>query len=183
MGQPRKILLTTSRNPSPNIRTFCRDLARTMPNIVYVNRGKMSNDDVAEKAIEYNADRVMINDRGQSGLGVLRLFIVTESGLTKASPTLHFAARLQREFEVSNMRPASLISVQEPTRSGELARLAESLSSFFGLLISSREQEPKSALTIMSISRSGLGRIVVSFMAEPKHVEVGPRITVSRLEW
>jgi len=183
MSQPRRILLTTSRNPAPRIRTFCRDLARVMPNIVYVNRGKMSSDDVAEKAVENDADGVMISDRGQGGLGVLRLFTVTESGLTKASPTIHFVAKLRREFSVSNVKSASLISVQEPTRPGELARLAESLSGFLGLPISSREHEPKSALTIMSISCDELGRIVVSFMGEPRHIEAGPRITVSRLEW
>jgi len=182
MGQPRKTLLTTSRNPTPRIRTFCRDLARVMPNIAYVNRGKMSNDDVAEKAIECGADRVMINDRGQGGLGILRLFTVTESGLTEASPTMHFAAKLQ-EFGVPNVRPVVSISVQASNRSDELARLAASLSGFFGLPIPSDEQEYKSALTIMSISRGESGKIAVTFMAEPRHIEVGPRITVSRLEW
>jgi len=183
MGLPRKTLLTTSRNPTPMMRTFCHDLARVMPNVVYVNRGKMSNDDVAEKAIEHDADRVMINDRGRSGLGVLRLFRVSESGLTEASPKLHFAARLQKEFSVSNVKPAVLISAQASSRSDELARLAASLSGFLGLPISREEQEHKSALTTMSILRGESGKILVTFIAEPSHIEVGPRITVSRLEW
>ena len=183
MGQPRKTLLTTSRNPTPMMRTFCHDLARVMPNVVYVNRGKMSNDDVAEKAIEHDADRVMINDRGQSGLGVLRLCRVGESGLTEASPKLHFAARLQREFGVSNVKTAGVIIVEATNRSDELARLAASFSGFLGLPVSREEQEHKSALATMSISRGEPGKIVVTFMAEPGHIEVGPRITVSRLEW
>jgi len=183
MGQPRKTLLTTSRNPTTRIRTFCRDFARVMPNIAYVNRGKMSKDDVAEKAIEYDADRVVINDRGQGGVGVLRLFTVTETGLTEASPKIHFAAKLQKEFGVPNVEPAVLISVQASSRSDELAKLAASLSGFLGLPISPDEQEHKSALTIMSISRGESGKIAVTFMAEPRHIEVGPRMTVSRLEW
>jgi len=165
------------------MRTFCHDLARVMSNIVYVNRGKMSHDDVAEKAVEHDADRVMINDRGQSGLGVLRLFRVAESGLTEASPKLRFAVRLQKEFGVSNVKPAAVINVEASSRSDELARLAASLSGFLGLPISREGQEHESALTTMSILRGESGKIVVTFMAEPGHIEVGPRITVSRLEW
>ena len=183
MDPPRKTLLTTSRNPTPKIRTFCRDFARVIPNIFYVNRGKMSNDDVAEKAIEYDADRVVIVDRWQGGLGVLRFFMVTESGLTEASPTIHFAVKLQKELGVSNVKPAVSIRVQASNKSDELARLAASLSGLFGLPISSEEQEHKPALTMMRISRDKSGKIAVTFMDEPRHVELGPRITVSKLEW
>jgi len=183
MDLPRKILLTTSRNPTPRIRTFCHDFAKVLPSVSYVNRGKMSNDNMAEKAIEYDADRVVIVDRWHGGLGVLRFFIVTESGLTEASPTIHFAAKLQRELGVSNVKPAVSMRLQAPNKSDELASLAVSLSGFLGLPISPEEQEHKPALTMMSISRDKSGKIEVTFMDEPRHVELGPRITVSKLEW
>jgi len=67
MHAPNKILLTTSRNPTPKIRTFCNDITRVIPSIVRVNRGKMSMDEVAEKALEYGADQFVVVDRWQGG--------------------------------------------------------------------------------------------------------------------
>ena len=57
------ILLTTSRRPTGAIRSLCRDFVNSIPDVVRVNRGKMSLDGIAEKAIEVEADRVVVVDR------------------------------------------------------------------------------------------------------------------------
>ncbi|RLI44046.1 Brix domain containing protein, partial [Candidatus Bathyarchaeota archaeon] len=80
------ILLTTSRRPTPRIRTFCRDLARSIPNVVRVNRGKLSLDGVAERAIEFDADRVVIINRWKGGPGKIELFEVGQEGLVLVPP-------------------------------------------------------------------------------------------------
>ena len=68
------ILLTTSRRPTGRMRAFCRDLANSIPDVVRVNRGKMSQDGVAEKAIELEANRVILVDRWHGGPGKINLF-------------------------------------------------------------------------------------------------------------
>ena len=74
------ILLTTSRRPTGRIRTFCRDLANSLPNVVRVNRGKMSLDGLAEKAIELEADKVVVVDRWHGGPGKFNLFYISNLG-------------------------------------------------------------------------------------------------------
>lgn len=183
MSIVNKILLTTSRNPTPRIRSFCHDFTRVILNAVYVNRGKMSNDEVAEKTMEYDADGLIIVDRWPEGLGVLKLFKKESSSLTRAPPTIFFLGKLQREFGVSKAKPTISIVTSASDRSGEVVKFANALSGFFDLPIMEENTAQKAEGTIMHISRNGKSKIEVTFMAQPGHIEIGPRINVSRLEW
>ena len=91
MNAPRKIMLTTSRNPTPRIRTFCKDLARVIPNILHVNRGKMSINQVAEKALDYNVNHVAIVERWQGSPDRIEFFSIDSSGLVPVPPILYIA--------------------------------------------------------------------------------------------
>jgi len=181
MVSSRKILLTTSRNPTPTIRSFCNDLTRVIPNIVRVNRGKMSTDEVAEKALEHDADRVVIVDQWQGRPGSIKFFRIGESGLVSILPIIQVAGiRLQREFGISKVKHA-LSLVSEPA--GKLLSVAEAVSKFFNIPVLSMDEAIKTGPTLMCISPDKLNRIVITFFVEPNHVEVGPRIIVSSLEW
>ena len=93
------ILLTTSRRPTGRIRTFCRDLANSIPDVTRVNRGKMSLDGVAEKAIELEADRVVVVDRWHGGPGKINLFQISSTGLKPVPPLMLIGKiRLRREL-------------------------------------------------------------------------------------
>jgi len=185
MASLKRILLTTSRNPTPRIRTFCNDLERVMLGVVHVNRGKMSNDEVAEKALEHNSDRIVIVDRRHGGLGAVRFFKVSESGLVSVPPVIQVGnMQLQREFSVSTrIKPAGSLILLKADASGEVERVAGALSNFFGLPILSMDEAVKAGLTIMSMGRDGAGRIMITFMVKPQHVEVGPRVIASKVEW
>lgn len=180
----RKILLTTSRNPTPRIRTFCNDLERVIPNVVRVNRGKMSTDEVAEKALEHDTNRVVVVDRRHGGLGAIKFFQVGESGLVSIPPVVHVAGmRLRREFGVSKVKPARSIVLLSPENSSQVSRLADTFSKFFGMPILPMNEAVKTGPTRMGIRRDEGNRIVITFVVEPNHVEVGPRIIVSSVEW
>lgn len=186
MQTDRKILLTTSRNPTPNIRTLCNDLARMLPNTVRVNRGKMSVDETAEKALENDADRVVIIDRWQGGPGEIKFFQIGESGPVFVPPTIHVVRiKLQREFcDVPRSRPASSIAVSEDESIGEAPKLAKALSRFCNipiLLIGGQEGETNS--TEMRVYADNTGKIAITFVANPVHAEVGPKIVVSCVDW
>jgi len=179
-----RTLLTTSRNPTARVRTLCNDLSHVIPNVVRVNRGKMTKDEVAEKALEHDTDHVVIVDRWQGGPGSIKLFRVGESGLVLTPPIIHITdTRLRREFGVSKVKPARSIVVLAPETSVEALRFAEACSKFFGVPTLSMDEAVKVAPTLMCVSRDKVNRIVITFMVEPNHVEVGPRITVSSVEW
>jgi len=179
-----KILLTTSRNPTPRIRTFCNELSRTMPNLVYVNRGKMSADEVAEKALDYEADRAVIVDRWHGGPGDIKLFKVEESGLISFPPNVHVARiRLQKEFEAARVVPADSIVVDALGRRELLLRLSSALSDFFNIPIKSITERSEESKTLMYLLQDEIGRVVITFLSQPNQVETGPRIIASSLEW
>jgi len=184
MSLPERILLTTSRNPTPRIRTFCHDFARMMPNTVYVNRGKMGKDEVAEKALEHNADRVLVVDRGgQGGLGVLRFFRIGEAGLVSTSPVINVAdMKLQRDFPFSKVKPAASIRAIGLGSSNDMLKLVSVFSGFFGVSMLKAKDVAEAESTILSVSLDKSRRIVMTFMVEPHHSEVGPRIVISEVE-
>jgi len=178
------ILLTTSRRPAGRIRTLCHDFAHTIPNIIRINRGKLSVDGIAERAVELNADRIVVIDRWKAGPGKIKLFRIEPTGLTPVPPLMYVAGvKLQREFEAKTKHVRSLVVTAEPENLPETVRIAECLSGFFNLprlLIG--EADIKSQVS-MHVSLNASRRNQITFMLLPQMVEIGPRITLSKLTW
>jgi rRNA maturation protein Rpf1 len=176
------ILLTTSRRPTPRIRTFCRDLTSAFPNITRVNRGKMSLDALAEKAIELNCDQVIVIGRWHGAPGKIGLYKVS-LGLTAVSPLMIIQSiRLRRELNQSSRINSSLITL-EPASSPELHRLAGCLSRFFGLPILSLHEVTDNHRVAMHLSYDSSRRVKMTFTLLERMVEIGPQVTFSRLIW
>jgi len=178
------ILLTTSRRPTGRIRTFCRDLANSIPDVVRVNRGKMSLDGVAERAIEVEADRVVVVDRWRGGLGKINLFRVSSTGLTSVPPLMLISGiRLRREFEEVTRRARSSAITLEPEDSAELERVAGRLSQYFDLPVLSVDEAARKYGASMHFSFDSSRRLQITFMRLQRMVEIGPRVTLSKLVW
>jgi len=182
MASSSKILLTTSRNPTSGVRTFTHDLTRVIPGIVRVNRGKMSMDEVAEKALEHNADRVVIINRWHGGPGRIEFFRIGVSGLVHVPPILYVAGiRLQREFALVKLKSAlSLVITQSNENS---IKIVDSSSKFFNLPVMIEKEVLSKHQVAMHISYDASGRVQITFMLLPQKVEIGPRITLSRVKW
>lgn len=178
------ILITTSRRPTRGIRTLCRDLGRSIPRAFRVNRGKMNLDGVAEKAIELNADRVIIVNRWKGGPGKIELFQVGSGGLKSVPPLLHIAGvRLQREFK-KRPRPIKSIAISiTPEVSPEIMKIAESLANFLKVPLSSVGEAASRYQASMRLSSNAWGHIQITFLLFPGAVEAGPRITISHVLW
>lgn len=178
-----KILLTTSREPTAKIRTFCNDFARMIPNVVRVNRGKMGNDEIAEKALEQDAEKVVIVDRWHGGPGIIRFFKAEESGLVSIPPVVHVSGiKLIRELGAPKVKPAVSLVILPSETSQEILKLAGALSKFFDIPVLLMGNPFEAGSTVMSLSREKAGRIMITFLSESKR-EVGPRISVSDTEW
>ena len=178
------MLLTTSRRPTGRIRTFCRDLANSIPDVVRVNRGKMSLDGVAEKAIELEADRVVVVDRWRGGPGKINLFQASSTGLKTVPPLMLIRKiRLRREFKEGTRRARSSAITLEPEDSAELTRIAGRLSKYFGLPVLSLDEACRNHRASMHFSFDSSRHIQSTFMLLSRMLEIGPRVTLSKLIW
>jgi rRNA maturation protein Rpf1 len=178
------ILLTTSRRPTRRIRTLCHDFVRSVPNIVRINRGKLNLDGVAEKAVELNANRIVVIDRWKAGPGKIKLFRIEQIGLAPVPPLMYVSGvRLLREFEAKPERVQSLVVTMDPKNPTETIRVAEQLSDFFSLPMLSIDEAATKYQTSMHVSLDSSRRTQITFMFLPHTVEIGPRIILSKVVW
>jgi len=70
------ILITTSRKPSPRLRSFVKDLTSVIPNTLKLNRGKKTLEDLLYDAIELNADRLIIVGEKKGNPGSIKVYLV-----------------------------------------------------------------------------------------------------------
>jgi U3 small nucleolar ribonucleoprotein protein IMP4 len=176
--------MTTSRRPTGRIRAFCRDFANSIPDFVRVNRGKMSMDGVAEKAIELEANRVALVERWHGGPGKINFFMISSNGLKSVPPLMLLSGiRLRREFGEGTRRARSSVITVEPKTSPELEQLTGCLSQFFGLPVISLDEASECHRASMHFSFDSSLRTQITFMLLERMVEIGPRATLSKLVW
>lgn len=153
-----------------------------------INRGKLSLDGVAEKALELDAEKVIIIGKWRGDLGKIRFFRIGEKGLNAIPPLICVkGVRLRRDFEekVSRERKMKFVAIvaSERTSSG-VKRLESVLSGFFSIpVFSLKEIYDRKIDAAMHISADALNRIVITFKLIPDLSEFGPQIRVSHLVW
>jgi len=184
MPKNEKILLTTSRRPTSRIRSFCHDLADCLPNIVRTNRGKLNIDGIAEKALEIDASRVVVVDRWKGGPGIIQLFLIKETSLTRSPPLIYVSGiKLRREFEKKTKPiPCSVITTS-PESSSHSKKIAEFLARFFDIPVLSVEQVVSRYSASMHISADTSSRMAITFVLLPEFTETGPRISVAKVRY
>jgi len=178
------ILITTSRDPTRRIRTLCNDLICSIPNAVRVNRGKMNLEGIAEKAMELDANGVIIINRWKGGPGKIEFFQVGQEGLTPVPPLIYVrGVRLRREFE-AKARPFRSLTITMPPKSPtEIVRTAESLANFLNIPISSTSEVSSKFQASMHIFSNISHFAQITFLLLPETMEVGPRLTLSHVVW
>ena len=175
------ILLTTSRRPTRRIRTLCHDFVRSIPKIVRINQGKLNLDGIAERAVELNANQIVVIDRWKTGLGKIKLFRIEQIGLAPVPPLMHVAGvRLRREFEAKKKHFRPLVVTMDPENPTETVRIAEQLSDFFNLPRLSIDEAAAEHQASMHFSLDASRRTQITFMTLPQIVEIGPRITLAK---
>lgn len=182
------VLLTTSRRPKKNTRTFCRDFSNIFPNAKRTNRGKLSLEEVAEKALELDAEKVMIVGRWREGPGKIQFFRISEKGLDAVPPLIYVkAVKLRRDFGENMLRRRRMKSVAIAASQKtlfEIKGLQNVLSEFFNVpILSLKEIHNKEFDAAMQISADSSNRIIITFKLIPELVEVGPQIRISHLVW
>lgn len=184
------ILLTMSRRPTKGIRTFCKDLARSIPKVIRINRGKLNREGLIEKALELDANRLIIVNRWKGGPGKIELFQVNATRLIPVSPLLYVkGVKLQREFKGTKEKAPRKIrslalSVQPEHRESEARKLGETLSKFLGIpMLSEGEANLSEFQALLRVFLDAENRVGITFIRLPEAVEIGPRVTFSHLIW
>jgi len=182
------ILLTTSRKPTKTMRTFCRDISHTFSNIVRINRGKLSLEGIAEKALELGAEKVMVIDRWKEGSGRIRFFRISGRGLDVIPPLIYMKSiKLRRDFgeNMPKGRRVKSVAIMSPRKVPlEVKKVESALSEIFGpRILSFDEVVNRKHDAAMQISADPSNYIVVTFKLIPELVEIGPRIKISHLTW
>lgn len=174
------ILLTTSRRPTKRIRTFCNDLARAIPNVVRVNRGKMSLQELAENTFERGLDRVIIVDRWKGGPGRIRFHRMERGRLVEVPPEINVKGmKLQRELKGAGKKIDSLIIGKQADGSpSDMVMLSDALSDFLEIGIVDIEEAGSNYEAAIKVYRDDAQLTHLSFFLLPSMVEVGPRITI-----
>jgi U3 small nucleolar ribonucleoprotein protein IMP4 len=70
----RRILITTSRRPSPRIRSFVKDLVAVIPGAFRFTRGHYSMEELAREAYGEGADRIVVVGERRGNPGIIRVY-------------------------------------------------------------------------------------------------------------
>jgi len=182
------ILLTTSHRPTRRVRSLCNDLARSIPGLTRVNRGKMSLLGVAERTVEMGAEKFIIVDRWKGGPGRIRFFKVTDEFFREVPPRLYISGvKMRREFG----SPRSLVKESfsslflEGSRTDDLdiERFRTKISEFLEVPVAKLGGKSSNYRAYMRIAKGVDCWAYISFFILPDKVEVGPRIRISHVVW
>jgi rRNA maturation protein Rpf1 len=182
------VLLTTSRRPTKNIRTLCRDISYVFPHVVQINRGKLSLEGIAEKALELGVEKVMIVDRWKGEPGKMEFFELRQGDLESTPPIIHLCGiKFRRDFGEKMPKERRIKSVAMAVSSKEnfeVKKTEKALSAFFGVPTLSLEEAVNGKYDIvMQILTYSSNCITITFRLVPELAEVGPRIGISYLVW
>jgi len=181
----KHVLVTTSRNPTKSVRTLCNDFSHIFPNVMRINRGKLSLEGIIGKALELNVEKVMIIDRWRKGVGKMEFFKVSTNGLIGFPPEVYVqSVKFRRDFEKQAFKRIRSVAIVNSKQNFEIEKFERALSEFFDApILSLKEVESSKFDCIMQVEANHLNHIFISFRLVPKLVEVGPRIEISHLDW
>jgi len=170
------------------MRTLCRDFSHIVPTIVRINRGKLSLEGIAEKAVEHSIDKVIIIERWKNGPGKIQPFDVKQDGLESVPPIIYMRnVKLRRDFGEQMPKGRRIKSVAIATSSKEnfeVKKLENVLSNFFGVPVLSLEEAGDGKCdAVIQVLMDSLNHIIITFKLIPELVEVGPQVNVSHLVW
>ena len=177
------ILLTTSRRPTNQIRTLCRDLSHAIPRLTRVNRGKMGLYELGEEAVNIGANKIIVLDRWKDGFGRIR-FLKIGQGIVEVPPSLNIVGvKFRREFGASQKAVGSIFIDGSGKSEYGIEKLVKNMSDFLELPIINVPEAPSEYGETMRITAGSSRHIEMRFYALPKDVEVGPRIVISHVAW
>ena len=166
-----RILITTSRRPSPRTRSLVKDLAALFPGSYRVTRGHMTLGELALEARSIGVERVLIIGERRGNPSILRFYEPRGSNLVNIVTLIVKGVKLSREAGTRPPRGAHGIAIMYDD-SEEAMEVAEALMR--GL--KARLKPSRSDVIVMLEGRSG--EVLTQFQFRGRRV--GPVLRLSR---
>lgn len=174
-----RIVVTTSRHPTPPVRRLAREFASLVYGGIRVNRGSMNEEELFSVAKEYGASRIVIFSRGRGGNPGRVTFIDT----TGDKP-LHIPFILWLRGVVFLSRAKRAESETPIFSMGECGGLPEEFSLAMGIPYLGRyTAEDSRSIVVECVARRRL-LAVIKFIEEER--EIGVKLLVEKVvqrEW
>lgn len=177
------ILITTSRKPTQRIRSLCHDLERVVPNAIHISRGKLSLSETIEKALEKEADRIIVVERWKGGPGRIRFYQTASDAATSFPLLILGGVKTQIDFGKRRRLSKNLVLTVTKNPSKEIEELAQFLSTFLKVpCLKERKLEGKFK-AVIHLSTIHEEETRIQFISLPTLKEVGPRLSIRRMVW
>ena len=155
--------------------------------MISTNRGKLSLEGVAEKALNLNIEKIAFVSRWKGDPGKIQFYRIDRTGLSRFSPSICIKnVKLRRAFKKDSpqKRINSLSIVAPQGHSSDIKRLANALSAFFDTpLLPFGRSYDEDFDAILNLSSVDSMLTLLAFKLIPELIEVGPQIRISRLIW
>lgn len=178
----RKVVITTSREPSPRTRSFVKDLCSLASWLVRLNRGKMTFYDIVEEAVSEGSSTLAVIGEMKGNPSIIRLYDLSDATLTgKVLNTYTIILKgvsLSRELghHGVNLEDVKEILIEPPKEINEESKMA-----FFALhqLFNSGMKPPEDGKYI-SINVNTVYNMI-KFRLNPGNQPVGPVIRYKKI--
>ena len=176
------ILITTSHRPTQRIRSFCHDLTRIIPNSIRMNRGKMNFEGIIDRALDVNANRLIVIEKWKRGFCVIHFYTLVPD-VSRFYPILYLSSvKTQKDLGSRTTNWKKLVITLQHDPSTELSQVARALSHFIELPIEYlRTDLPYQALIHLSSIQKDWVKIALILF--PIFKMIGPILIVKKIVW
>jgi rRNA maturation protein Rpf1 len=173
------ILITTSRRPTPKMRTLCNDLARVLSNALRLNRGKLSLQGLKELALSRGGDRFIVVERRKGGPGLLRFYQYSPGGVWQVPLTVSLGGvTTQDDLGRRTRLHCEAVTVANGPN-GLLDGIAAALSRFLRVPVKRATMAPSHCASL-DVSPHSKYAAMLSFSGPSKGLGGGPTLIVKR---
>jgi rRNA maturation protein Rpf1 len=173
------MLITTSRRPTPKMRTLCNDLARVLSNAIRLNRGKLSLQGLKEHALSRGVDRLIVVERRKGGPGLLRFYQFSPGGVWQMPLTVSLGGVTTQDDIGRRIRlHCEAVTITE-VLNGQLDKIAAALARFLKVPVIRAPMAPSHHASL-DVSSHSKYVATLSFSAPSTGLDSGPTLVVKR---
>ena len=170
---PIRILITTSRRPTPRVRSLVKDLAGVLPNAEKFTRGHYSMEELAREARIRGFNRVVVVSGRKGNPGIMRVYEVGEGPLIHIASLRIKGVALSRELR----RPLPLSKPQGMVVEVDGSPLSDSISDILVKSFNAKLYEEPSEREVVVRLKGAEDFAILEFFVGDR--PVGPRLKVA----
>ncbi len=175
-GSPPRIIVTTSRRPSPRTRSLVKDLVNVIPGAIRLTRGHLTYKELSIEAATMGADRVLIIGEKRGNPSIIRIYTPQPGrGLENIVTLIVKGAKLAREAGIRGPPGGAEVLLVETDGSDDALDIAEAVVRGLHARLTTG---PRSRAVKLHLRGAGEGVVLASFTYNDK--PVGPQLKLGK---